>query len=72
MQPKLSTRLLKNYANTGWQALTKIYDYIGNGSSGLYDQYMCHFDLFIESDWDIEFGQRDISYPGTIAAGCIP
>lgn len=42
MTPKMSTRLLRTYANAGWDELSEIYYYIRNDSGGLHDQYMCH------------------------------
>ncbi|MFV0331340.1 MAG: DUF2599 domain-containing protein [Dysgonomonas sp.] len=33
---------------------------------------MCHFDAFIEADWDIEKGRPNVSYLDTLLALCNP
>lgn len=70
MEPKMSTRLLRPYANAGWDELVDYYYSINTDS--LQDQYMCHFDAFIESDWDIEQGRPNVSYAATLLALCNP
>jgi hypothetical protein len=70
--PKMSTRLLWAYAEAGWVDLTSIYTGIGNDNGSLYNQYMCHFDLFVEADWDIEIGRPLVSYAATLLALCNP
>lgn len=73
MTPKMSTRLLRSYAEAGWDELSSIYYYIRNDTGSLYWQYMCHFDLFVESEWDIERGVPEVSsYAAMIAALCNP
>ncbi|MDT9025074.1 MULTISPECIES: DUF2599 domain-containing protein [Rossellomorea] len=70
MWPKTSTRLLRSYASAGWTELTNYYSNIDTNS--LEDQYWCHFEAFIESDWDIEQGRPDVGLIKTIAALCNP
>lgn len=73
MTPKMSTRLLRSYAEAGWNELSGIYYYIRNDTGSLYWQYMCHFDLFVESEWDIERGVPEVSsYAAMLAALCNP
>jgi hypothetical protein len=70
MEPKMSTRLLRPYASAGWNELTNYYSNIDTNS--LEDQYWCHFEAFIEADWDIEQGRPDVGLLKTIAAFCNP
>lgn len=73
MTPKMSTRLLRSYAEAGWEELSNIYYYIRTDTGSLYWQYMCHFDLFVESEWDIERGVPEVSsYAAMLAALCNP
>lgn len=72
MTPKLSTRLLRPYAQAGWDELAAIYSGIRNDNGSLSNQYWCHFDLFVEADWDIEEGRPLVSYADTLLALCNP
>lgn len=70
MEPKMSTRMIRLIALDGWNELEDIYGELGSHGSGLFDQYFCHFDAFIESEWNIEKGRPDVSYLSTIRALC--
>lgn len=70
MSPKMSTRLLRSVAEEGWNEIARSYNLHGNQS--LYNQYMCHFDAFIESEWNIEAGRPNVSYAETIRKLCNP
>ena len=73
MVPKMTTRLLRSYAEAGWEELSNIYYYIENDTGSLYWQYMCHFDLFVEADWDIERGVPEVSsYAEMLTRLCNP
>jgi hypothetical protein len=72
MLPKLSTRLLWVYAEAGWNELVSAYTIGSTYYNSLFDQYQCHFDLFVEADWDIEKGRTDVSYAATLLALCNP
>lgn len=72
MQPKMSTRLLRPIAIAGWNQLASIYSGISSDNGSLFNQYMCHFDAFIEADWDIEKGRPYVSYFNTLLAFCNP
>lgn len=72
MTPKTSTRLLWSYAAAGWVELGRYYAGIRNDDGSLYNQYMCHFDLVVDPNWDIEVGRPLVSYSATLLALCNP
>ncbi len=72
LQPKSSTRLLRYVAIEGWEELKGIYYAISIDGGSLYNQYMCHFDLVVEEDWDIERGRPHVLYFLTVLALCNP
>lgn len=74
MTPKTSTRVLRPYCQAGWVELGKAYTAIAQSAAGssLHDQYWCHFEALIESDWDIEEGRPDVSFLKTIQKLCNP
>jgi len=72
MEPKLSTRLLRPVCSNGWDALADAYDGIQNDNGSLSDQYWCHFEAFIEADWDIEEGCPNVGFLQTVLALCNP
>lgn len=72
MYPNMSTRLLRPLALAGWYELNDEYGYLGSLSESLANQYFCHFDAFIEFEWNIERGRPDVSYAETILKLCNP
>ena len=72
MNPTLSTRLLRPVANNGWSALKNTYRGIRYDNGSLGDQYYCHFEAFIASNWDIEEGRPNVGLINTILEACNP
>ncbi len=70
MVPKASTRILKAYATEGYNELNNYYGSFG--TSSIKDQYWCHYQARIESEWNLEQGRPDVGLTNTILALCNP
>jgi len=57
--------MLRPYAEAGWEAMLALWPRMYNFYDTLGSQYFCHFELYVEADWDIE-EERPYVHPSKI------